>query len=89
MTEHPARPASPLPQPPFSAELLADFDAGVLDADTTGHIEARLADDPGAARILAALAATRATLAGAALPTDPIPPGVAHRIAETLGNIKP
>jgi hypothetical protein len=58
-------------------ELLADLDAGALDPDRAARVRAAADDDPHAAAVLAALAATRAELA--ALPEPPVPPGAAAR----------
>jgi hypothetical protein len=58
-------------------ELLADLDAGVLDADREAQVRAAAAADPQATALLAALAATRADLA--ALPEPPVPAHVAAR----------
>ncbi|MGE0295948.1 hypothetical protein [Pseudonocardia sp.] len=61
------------PGEPPDVELLADLDAGVLDADRARAVRARAAADPASARVLEALAATRADLGALpplAVPTD-------------------
>lgn len=80
------------PEPPFDDELLADYDAGALSPELTKHIAERLPDDPHGRRVLAALAATRAELAAAPLPDEPIPDAVAERLRNLVrgdGNISP
>ncbi|MCR8899374.1 hypothetical protein NWF34_20775 [Gordonia sp. GONU] len=44
-----------LPDPPYSADMLAEFHAGVLSERATDHIRAKIADDAAAQEILAAL----------------------------------
>lgn len=81
-----------LPAPPFSAELLAEYDAQALGPDVSKHITDHLGQDPQARRILAALAATRAEIAGAAVEPSEVPPAVAERLAHLIdhrGNISP
>lgn len=78
-----------LPEPPYTGELLADYDAGVLSPQVTGHLRSRLNDDARAQRILAALATTRAQLAAAPPPLDALPAAVAQRLehlVEDFGN---
>lgn len=59
------------------ADLLADLDAGLLGPAHAEQVRASTADDPRAASVQAALAATRAELA--ALPDPPVPPEVGAR----------
>jgi hypothetical protein len=59
------------------AELLADLDAGVLDPTSAAEVRAEAAQDPEAAAVLAALAATRADLGELADP--PVPAEYATR----------
>ncbi len=63
-------------------ELLADLDAGLLDADRARRVRAAASADPAATAVLDALAATRAELAATPIP-DP-PPGAAARWAAAL-----
>jgi hypothetical protein len=63
-------------------DLLADLDAGILDADRAAEVRAAALADPRSAAILAALAATRAELAG--LPAPAVPVHVAGRWAAAL-----
>lgn len=63
-------------------ELLADLDAGLLEPERATRVRTAALTDPQAAAVLGALAATRAELA--ALPTPPVPPGVADRWAAAL-----
>jgi hypothetical protein len=58
-------------------DLLADLDAGLLDAATAERVRAAALADPRATAVLAALAATRAELAAA--PAPAVPPQVAAR----------
>ncbi len=58
-------------------DLLADLDAGLLGPAHAEQVRASTADDPRAASVQAALAATRAELA--ALPDPPVPPEVGAR----------
>ncbi|UQE75063.1 MULTISPECIES: hypothetical protein [unclassified Gordonia (in: high G+C Gram-positive bacteria)] len=81
-----------LPEPPFTGELLAEYDAGALPPELTAHITARLGDDPGARRILDALALTRADLARARVEPVDVPPAVDERLRNLLrglGNTSP
>ncbi|GAC57747.1 hypothetical protein GOHSU_24_00360 [Gordonia hirsuta DSM 44140 = NBRC 16056] len=80
---------NPLPEPPYSADLLADYDAGVLSPEVSAHLRSHLNDDARAQRILAALAATRAELASTPPPLQEVPAAVAERLqhlVEGLGN---
>lgn len=82
----------PYPEPPFGAELLADYDADALSPELAEHIAQHLPDDPRGQRLLAALAATRAELAAAPLPEEPIPDTVAEQLRNLVrrgGNISP
>jgi hypothetical protein len=63
-------------------DVLADLDAGLLDAERAAQVRAAAAGDPRASAALAALAATRADLAG--LPDPAVPPQVAARWAAAL-----
>jgi|GEM_PF-3013486 len=63
-------------------DLLADLDAGLLDAERARRVRAAARADPTAGAALDALAATRAELA--ALPPVPVPPAVAARWAAAL-----
>ncbi|WP_439030902.1 hypothetical protein [Gordonia terrae] len=51
-----------LPDPPYSAETLADYHAGALSERVADHIRARIADDPAAQSILDGLDRTVADL---------------------------
>lgn len=62
---------------PLDVELLARLDAGALDPGQAARERAVAAADPRAVAVLAALAATRAELAG--LPLPPPPPGAVRR----------
>lgn len=64
-------------------ELLADLDAGVLDAERARAVRAHAAADPASARVLDALAATRAELR--ALPSMQVPPDVLARWTDSVG----
>lgn len=76
---------APLTQAPLTLELLADLHAGVFDEPLAAQLRRRVAADPQAAAVLAALDATVADLA--ALPhqrTTPIPEDVARRLDTAL-----
>lgn len=68
--------------PPWPPELLADFQAGLLDRKTTEELHPRVHADPEAREILSALETTGAELAD--LPPLPIPDDVATRIDSAL-----
>ena len=53
---------TPYPEPPYSEDLLADLHAGALPDDTAAHMRARIANDPAAQRVLAALDRTSESL---------------------------
>ncbi len=76
------------PEPPYSEELLADFHAGALPDDVTAHLRRRIADDPSALRVLAAL--DRTTDALHARPLEPVrvPEDVDAKITSTLAAIR-
>jgi hypothetical protein len=74
-------------EPWWSLDLLADLHAGALDADTARELDSRVQQDPAARKVLAALDATRADLAGMETPT--IPDDVAARITAALANETP
>jgi hypothetical protein len=70
---------------PPGVELLADLDAGALDADRARSVRARAAADPASAGVLEALASTRAELG--ALPQLAVPADVlAQWINRTIGS---
>ncbi|WP_168706089.1 hypothetical protein [Gordonia paraffinivorans] len=75
------------PEPPYSAETLADFHAGLLSARAAEHIRSRIQDDTEAQRILAALDRTVDDLRG--LPPEPasIPDSVRSGIQATLSSL--
>lgn len=82
---------SPIPQPPFPAELLADLHAGNIDPELSARLWPAVQRDPDAKRYLDSLDELRGSLAalGAAeRVTRPIPGDVAARLdalAESLG----
>lgn len=83
-TDASAGPGDPA-QAPLTLELLADLHAGLFDEPVAAQLRRRVAADPQAAEVLAALAATVADLA--ALPhqrTAPIPERVARRLDTAL-----
>lgn len=75
-----------LPSPPYSAELLADLHAGVLDEKLAARLWPLVEADPAAVEYLARLDATRDRLADLREqpPSEPIPPAVAARIEAAL-----
>ncbi|MFI2233674.1 hypothetical protein [Nocardia testacea] len=82
---------SPIPQPPFPAELLADLHAGNIDPELSARLWPAVQRDPEARRYLDSLDELRGSLAalGAAERiTRPIPGDIAARLdvlAESLG----
>ncbi len=79
---------TPYPEPPYSEDLLADLHAGALPDDTAAHMRARIANDPAAQRVLAALDRTTDSLRYLSDESKPIPPEVDSRIAATLSAIQ-
>lgn len=83
---------SPVPQPPFPPELLADLHAGNIDAATSAQLWPAVQHDPEARRYLDSLDELRSSLAGLAATervTRPIPGDIAARLdafAESLGD---
>ena len=75
------------PEPPYSVELLADLDAGLLDEDVAAHIRSRIDQDPDAQETLAALARTRADLSALRDDVTPTPQWVTDRTTQTLGDL--
>ena len=72
------------PEPPFAPELISDFHAGAPDDDLAAHVQAELAQDPGAQELLAALDATVAELRGLPAPEVVIPVQVRAATEATL-----
>ncbi|GGM66737.1 hypothetical protein GCM10012275_41530 [Longimycelium tulufanense] len=68
--------------PRWSLDLLADLHAGALDPEVEAELRSRVAADPQAREVLAALDATVDELA--ALPPVPMPAEVAERIDKAL-----
>ncbi|WHU46970.1 hypothetical protein QNM97_23950 [Gordonia sp. L191] len=89
MTDDHARSADTprFPDPPYSVDLLSDLDAGVLEPDVAAHIRSRLADDPGAREVLAALESLRTDLRDLPVPREPVPEWVDARTQQTLARI--
>ena len=77
-----SNPALPIPAgPPFSADVVADVHAGVYPEAVTVALRQRIAADPEAAAVLAALDATVADLASWHDPAPfPMPDGYAARL---------
>ncbi|ORA85323.1 hypothetical protein K3U93_24570 [Mycobacterium malmoense] len=83
----PEDPADTGAEPPLTAELLADLQAGLLDDDSAARVRRRVRDDPEAETILRALNQVRRDVA--ALGADPasapkVPPEVTARISTVL-----
>ncbi|WP_157119901.1 hypothetical protein [Nocardia fusca] len=82
---------SPIPQPPFPAELLADLHAGNIDPELSAHLWPAVQRDPDAKRYLDSLDELRGSLAALGTSeriTRPIPGDIAARLdalAESLG----
>lgn len=91
MTEDSSR----FPSPPYAPELLAEFHAGNLDAATTAHVRAHIAEDADAQATLVALARVRDELRALGDTEDavdndvdaPPPDWVRARTQETLAAI--
>ncbi|MCZ4580859.1 hypothetical protein O4158_17560 [Gordonia amicalis] len=62
-----------LPDPPYSADTLAEFHAGALSERATAHIRTKIADDAAAQEILAALDRTASQLRASASAPAPHP----------------
>lgn len=83
---------SPVPQPPFPAELLADLHAGNLDPELEARLWPAVRRDPDARRYLESLDALRTSLTGLAESdrvVRPMPADIAARLeafAESLGS---
>ncbi|MGB3303800.1 hypothetical protein [Gordonia sp. (in: high G+C Gram-positive bacteria)] len=80
-------PKSPLPEPPFSTRLLADFHADALDPATDAHVRARLAADPNAPRVLDALNRVQSDLRAYGQTAPPMPNDVAARIDKVIDDL--
>ncbi|NUP25536.1 MAG: hypothetical protein HOQ44_02400 [Nocardia sp.] len=82
---------SPIPQPPFTTELLADLHAGNIDPELGAQLWPVVERDPEAKRYLDSLDEIRGSLAalgGSERTTRPIPGDIAARLtalAESLG----
>ncbi|WP_026360525.1 hypothetical protein [Amycolatopsis nigrescens] len=71
--------------PPWSVDLLADLQAGVLDEHTAAELWPRVEADPEAREIIAALEATSSDLAGlGSAPVEPMPAEFAARLDAAL-----
>jgi hypothetical protein len=81
MTGNERRSGAPM-GPPWSVDLLADLHAGALDEADEAELRPRVAADPEARAVLAALDRTRAQLAS--LPRLTMPDAVAARIESAL-----
>lgn len=83
---------SPVPQPPFPAELLADLHAGNIDPELEARLWPAVRQDPDARRYLESLDALRTSLTGLAQSDQvvrPMPTDIAARLeafAESLGS---
>ncbi|WP_280406536.1 hypothetical protein, partial [Nocardia carnea] len=82
---------SPVPQPPFPAELLADLHAGNIDPELSARLWPAVRQDPEARAYLDSLDSLRESLAGLAESEQvvrPMPGDIAARLealAESLG----
>ncbi|RPA64738.1 hypothetical protein EF294_06325 [Gordonia oryzae] len=76
-----------LPEPPYSVDQLTDLDAGILEPTLAMHIRSRLADDPGARKVLAALKDLRVDLRDLPVSERPVPEWVDARTQQTLARI--
>ena len=73
-----------LPDPPYSADTLADLHAGVLSERAAAHIRAQIADDTAAQEILAALDRTTSQLRTSAPAPHAVPDHVRADVQATL-----
>ncbi|MFC9979161.1 hypothetical protein [Gordonia sp. NPDC127522] len=78
-----------LPDPPYSAEILADLHAGALPDRTAAHIRSRIVDDVAGQSILAALDHTSDDLRSAGPAPAPVPDQVRADVATTLAALGP
>ncbi|BBZ50392.1 hypothetical protein BST25_18145 [Mycobacterium heidelbergense] len=87
--EDPEDPRAADADPPLTAGLLADLQAGLLDDDSAARVRQRVREDPAAAKVLRALNQVRRDVAATgADPTSApeIPPEVAARISAALAS---
>ncbi|AFR51350.1 hypothetical protein [Gordonia sp. KTR9] len=75
---------SDLPDPPYSADILADLHAGALPDHVAAHIRSQIADDPAAQSVLAALDRTALDLRAAGPAPAPVPDNVRDDVAAAL-----
>ncbi|GAB87535.1 hypothetical protein RVF83_05960 [Gordonia rubripertincta] len=73
-----------LPDPPYSAETLADLHAGVLSERAATHIRAQITDDAAAQEILAALDRTTSQLRTSTPAAHTVPDHVRADVQATL-----
>ncbi|WP_232718397.1 hypothetical protein [Gordonia metallireducens] len=73
-----------LPDPPYSADTLADLHAGVLSERAAAHIRAQIADDAAAQEILTALDRTTSQLRTSAPAPHTVPDHVRADVQATL-----
>lgn len=76
------------PRPPYSADMLADLHAGVLDDDLSARLWPLVRADPDSAAFLEQLDAVQSQLGGLRRsdPPEHIPPDIAARIDAALQN---
>jgi len=76
------------PRPPYSADMLADLHAGVLDADLSARMWPLVRADPRAVAVLEQLDAVQAQLSGLRWdePAESIPSDVAARLDAAVQN---
>ncbi|MET8800454.1 hypothetical protein ABZV91_29185 [Nocardia sp. NPDC004568] len=81
---------SPIPQPPFTAELLADLHAGNIDPELAARLWPAVQRDPEARRYLDSLDELRGSLAALGTSeriTRPIPGDIAARLDALAGSL--
>lgn len=77
--------------PPLTAGLLADLQAGLLDDDAAARLRRRVREDPAAQKALQALNQVRRDVAALGADTDTapeVPPDVTARISATLRSME-
>lgn len=73
----------------LTTELIADYDAGALSRTAAEAVRRRIDVDPGAQRVLHALAAVRADLVAQRVDEIPVPADVTARIEHTIEALRP
>ncbi|GAC61353.1 hypothetical protein Y710_10855 [Gordonia sp. QH-12] len=81
------RAGRPAPEPPYSTELLADLHADALEPEVAAHVRSRLAADPHAAQVLAALDRVQTELRERGQSAAPMPDAIAARLDSVIDRL--